>query len=73
KKEPTSDAVEILHRLYGKSLWRRWGLWLARIKLKKEKETYAEGFHDGYKFGYAEGNNDGRYGLKIVWSLPYLK
>ncbi|KKN17948.1 hypothetical protein LCGC14_0960560, partial [marine sediment metagenome] len=25
KKEPTSDAVEILHRLYGKSLWRRWG------------------------------------------------
>ena len=51
KKEPTSDAVEILHRLYGNGFWRRWSLWLARRKLKKEKETYAEGFHDGYWAG----------------------
>ncbi len=70
KKEPTSDAVEILHRLYGKSLWRKCRLWQARRKLRKEKRDYTEGFSDGYKIGYAEGNNDGRYGIEIKWSLP---
>ena len=55
KKEPTSDAVEILHRLYGNGFWRRWSLWLARRKLRKERQDYADGFCDGHKSGYKEG------------------
>ena len=51
KRIPTSDAVEILHRRYGNSLLRKFSLRQERIKLKKEKETYAEGFHDGYWAG----------------------
>lgn len=51
KKEPTTDAVEILHRLYGNGLRRRFGLWWERRKLRKEKQDYAHGFHDGYAAG----------------------
>ena len=51
KKEPTTDAVEILKRHFGYGLRRRLSLFLARIKLKKEKQAYTEGFHDGYLKG----------------------
>ena len=47
----TTDAVEILKKHFGYGFRRKLNLFLARIKLRKEKETYAEGFHDGFWAG----------------------
>ena len=51
KKEPTSDAVEILKRHFGYGLRRRVGLFFARRELRKEKRDYTEGFADGFEAG----------------------
>ena len=51
KKEPTTDAIEILKKYFGYGLRRRFGLWLARRQLRKEKRDYTEGFVDGYEDG----------------------
>lgn len=62
KKEPTTDAVEILHRQYGYSLLHRWKLWRIRRQLKKDKQEYTQGFRDGYHVGQ-----------KSKEKYPYLK
>ncbi len=47
----TTDAVEILRRHFGYGFRRKLSLFLARIKLRKEKRDYSEGFDDGYALG----------------------
>ncbi len=51
KKGSTTDAVEILRRRYGNSLWKRWMRWKIRRQIKKDKVEYAAGFRDGYEVG----------------------
>ncbi len=51
RREPTTDAIEILKRHFGYGLRRRLGLFLARIKLRKEKQDYTDGFNDGFVAG----------------------
>lgn len=63
KKEPTTDAVEILHRRYGngffKRLRRRLHAWKYRRQLRAEVGAYNEGYdigeRKGRELGYAAG------------------